>query len=52
MDRIADIALAVVTVSAIFVLVRPGSQGPQFVSSVGTSFSDVLKAATGGGTWG
>lgn len=51
MDKIADIAAAVITVAAIFVLVRPGSQGPQFVSSVGNAFSGVLNAATGGANW-
>lgn len=51
MDKIADIAASIVTVAAIFVLVRPGSQGPQFVTSIGSSFSQVLGAATGGSNW-
>ena len=51
MDKIADIAASIVTVAAIFVLVRPRSQGPAFVTSIGDSFSSVLKAATGGGTF-
>lgn len=52
MDKIADIAAAVITVAAIFVLVRPGSQGPDFVKAVGESFSGVLGSATGGSVWG
>jgi hypothetical protein len=51
MDKIADIASSVVTVALIFVLVRPNSQGPQFVSNIGSSFATVLNAATGGATW-
>lgn len=51
MDKIADIAASVVTVALIFVLVRPGSQGPQFVQNIGSSFATVLQAATGGGTF-
>lgn len=38
-------------VVVLFVLVRPGSQGPQFVSSVSGGISNVIGAATGGGTW-
>jgi len=33
------------------VLVRPGSQGPSFVTSVGTAMSNLVSASTGGGTW-
>lgn len=35
----------------LFLLVRPGSQGPSLVSNVGNSLSSVIKAGTGGGTW-
>ena len=38
-------------VIVLFVLVRPGSQGPTFVDNVGTGISNVIKAGTGGGTW-
>lgn len=51
MNKIADIATAVITVAAIFVLVRPGSQGPGFVQAVGKSFASVIGAATGGGSF-
>jgi hypothetical protein len=35
----------------LFLLVRPGSQGPNLISSSGTALSNVIKAGTGGGTW-
>jgi hypothetical protein len=38
-------------VIVLFVLVRPGSQGPTFVEDVGTGVSNVIKAGTGGGSW-
>jgi hypothetical protein len=38
-------------VIVLFVLVRPGSQGPTLVSNFGTGISNVIKAGTGGGTW-
>jgi hypothetical protein len=51
MNKWVDILSGVVVVAAIFVLVRPGSQGPKFVSALGSSFSGVLGAATGGSKW-
>lgn len=45
----ADIATMAFVVGAIMVLVRPGSQGPQFTKAIGQSFATVLVAATGGG---
>ena len=35
----------------IFVLVRPGSQGPGFVTAAGNSVKGLITAGTGGGTW-
>src|SRR5256885_11609281 len=35
----------------LFVLVRPGSQGPKLISASGKALSSVIKAGTGGGTW-
>lgn len=35
----------------LFLLVRPGSQGPGLVSAVSTGVSNVIKSGTGGGTW-
>lgn len=51
MNKVFDIAAAVVVVAGIMVLVRPGSQGPQFVTALGSSFAAALGAATGGGTF-
>lgn len=49
MNKIVDVAMGVLIVAAIFTLVRPRSQGPAFVSAVGSSFAGVIQAATGGG---
>ena len=38
-------------VIVLFVLVRPGSQGPAFVKNIGGGVSSVVRAGTGGGTW-
>jgi len=35
----------------LFLLVRPGSQGPNLVSATANGLSSVIKAGTGGGTW-
>jgi hypothetical protein len=46
-----DVILAIVWVALIFVLVRPGSQGPGFVTAVSNGLKGLLGTATGGGTW-
>lgn len=51
MARGFDIAFALVVVAGIFVLVRPGSQGPSLVQSVLSGFTAAIKGATGGGTF-
>lgn len=51
MHRVFDVLSLVVIVALIFVLVRPGSQGPGLVGAVGRSMTGLLKAATGGGSW-
>lgn len=38
-------------VALVMVLVRPGSQGPALVTSVGNGFSSIIGKATGGGTF-
>jgi hypothetical protein len=43
--------VGVVYLAILFVLVRPGSQGPTLVNNVGSSFTNLIKAGTGGGTW-
>lgn len=43
--------VAVVYLAALFVLVRPGSQGPTLVGNVSNGLTNLITAATGGGTW-
>lgn len=38
-------------VLVLFVMVRPGSQGPSLVTNLANGLSNVVKAGTGGGTW-
>jgi hypothetical protein len=47
MNKIGDWFITLLYVAGIFVLVRPGSQGPGLVSAVGTSVSNMVDAATG-----
>lgn len=35
----------------LYLMVRPGSQGPSLISSAGTALKNVISAGTGGGTW-
>jgi hypothetical protein len=51
MNKVGDFLVGVLYVAAIFVLVRPGSQGPSLVNSLTTGTSNLVKAATGGGSW-
>jgi hypothetical protein len=51
MSKVGDFLVGVLYVAAIFVLVRPGSQGPSLVNSLTTGTSNLVKAATGGGSW-
>lgn len=41
----------IIIVAIIFVLVRPGSQGPTLVGAVSSGLQGLLGKATGGGTW-
>lgn len=38
-------------VIVLFVMVRPGSQGPTLVSNLTSGLSSVIQAGTGGGSW-
>ena len=38
-------------VLVLFVMVRPGSQGPTFVKNISGGISSIIQAGTGGGTW-
>lgn len=51
MNRVFDIGMGVLMVAAIFVMVRPGSQGPTLVSNITSGYAGLIKAATGGGSW-
>lgn len=51
MDKIGDFLVGILYVAAIFVLVRPGSQGPRLVDAAGSATTNLIKAATGGGSW-
>lgn len=42
----------IIIIAGIFVMVRPNSQGPTLVNNVGSGLTNLLNAATGGGTWG
>ena len=41
----------IIIIAVLFVLVRPGSQGPKLVSGVSSGLSGLVQSATGGGTW-
>lgn len=43
--------VGIVYLAILFVLVRPGSLGPQLVNNVSDGLSGLIKAGTGGGTW-
>lgn len=51
MHKIGDFLVGILFVAAIFVLVRPGSQGPKLVDTATNGVVNLVKAATGGGTW-
>lgn len=41
----------IIIIAVLFVLVRPGSQGPKLVSGVSSGLSGLVNSATGGGSW-
>ena len=43
--------VGVIYLAVLFVLVRPGSQGPKLVNNVSDGLIGLVKAGTGGGTW-
>lgn len=49
--KIGSAILIFAYVVVLFVLVRPGSQGPTLVSNFTNGITNVIKAGTGGGTW-
>jgi hypothetical protein len=51
MHRMWDWLILVLYLAIIFVLVRPGSQGPSLVDRIGTTLIGLVNAGTGGGGW-
>lgn len=51
MHRIGDWLILLLYVAIVFLLVRPGSQGPSLVETVGKSLVNLVTSATGGGGW-
>lgn len=47
----ASFVTGIVIIAILFVMVRPGSQGPGLVTSVSSGVKGILGKATGGGTW-
>lgn len=47
----ASFLTGIIIIAVLFVLVRPGSQGPTLVSAVSNGLAGLLGKATGGGTW-
>lgn len=43
--------IGIIYLAVLFVLVRPGSQGPSLVTNVSNGLANLVKTATGGGTW-
>ena len=41
----------IIIIAVLFVLVRPGSQGPSLVTGVSSGLSNLINSATGGGGW-
>ncbi|TCO52994.1 hypothetical protein [Actinocrispum wychmicini] len=51
MNKVADFLGGALVVAGIFVMVRPGSQGPSLVNAFGSAVYGVFNAITGGGSW-
>lgn len=47
----ASFLTGIVVIAVLFVLVRPGSQGPKLITNVSSGLKGLITAATGGGTW-
>ena len=47
----ASLITGVIIIAVLFVLGRPGSQGPTLVTSVSRGLQNLIGKATGGGTW-
>lgn len=49
--KVGDWFILLLYVAMLFLLVRPGSQGPKLVDTTGKSLIGLITAATGGGGW-
>lgn len=43
--------VGIIYLAVLFVLVRPGSQGPTLITNVADGLSNLVNAGTGGGGW-
>lgn len=43
--------IGIVYLAVLFVLVRPGSQGPTLITNVANGLTGLVNAGTGGGGW-
>jgi hypothetical protein len=48
---IGTFLIGIVYLAVLFVLVRPGSQGPTLVGNVTSGLVNLVNAGTGGGGW-
>lgn len=51
-QEIGKFLAGIIILAVLFVLVRPGSQGPTFVKNISDGLSNLVNAGTGGGGWG
>lgn len=51
MHRFFDWLMLLLYVAIVFLLVRPGSKGPQLADILGKSLVNLMNAGTGGGGW-
>lgn len=49
--KFGDWLILLLYVAILFLLVRPGSQGPKLIDTTGKSLIGLVNAATGGGGW-
>ena len=47
----ASFLTGIIIIAVLFVMVRPGSQGPKLVSAVSSGLQGLISKSTGGGTW-
>jgi hypothetical protein len=48
---LGELAILFVYLAALFTMVRPNSQGPTLVKNFTDGFGNIIKAATGGGSF-